>query len=93
MQLWMQKFERDNYHFSPTLHEEVVVLFEADPVVGSGEDGSLVKFEEAAYAALWKQYPIWICPYNASNRPPNIFELLRHSFCTVRMKGRAKQLA
>jgi hypothetical protein len=92
MSLWAQTFRRENYHFKPPLKEVVVVIFEAEPIVGSGEDGSCEKFCDAAWTALFEQYPGWVCPYNQSKPPPNQFEKLRHSFCSPGTEGPFREL-
>lgn len=82
--IYAQHFERFNYNHTKPLEEKVCVIFETDI---PHENETLDEFEVVMWNALWEQYPLWECPYNASKQPPNMFEKWRHGFSSVMMVG------
>lgn len=76
--VWAQRFTRTNHQLTPALTETVWVIFEfKDPTI---TNENINDYEEKAWEELYKQYPLWNCPYNQSNQPPNKLEELRYSF-------------
>lgn len=76
--LYVATFSRSNFHYEPPLTEWVVVIVET-----AIPEEDYEEFDKVVWKALWKQYPMWKCPYHQGNPPPNEFEKLRHSFSSA----------
>jgi hypothetical protein len=90
MPIYAATFTRQNFNFSPPLREEVVVVLKTKIPF---EDETINEFEKALWASLWKQYPVWRCPYHQGKPPPNQFENIRHGFSTPFQEGPIRTLA
>ncbi len=79
-QFYAQAFERKNYYFPSVNSEQVVVIVETKYNPDSDDD--LEKYERDAWAALFKQYPVWNCPFHQGKPPKTRFESLRHGWAS-----------
>lgn len=86
---YAQRFKRFNGNTVAVLEETVVVILETTLSTSDDEIGA---FDRAMWAALWEQYPSWVCPYHQSNPPPNKFEKLRHGWSSVTQVGPVERL-
>ena len=84
MKIYAATFERENWSAHPPIFEKVSVIFEtAIPF----ENETIEAFCTVMWSAMSVQYPIWSCPYNQSNPPPNPLEKWRHGFSTPIQTG------
>jgi hypothetical protein len=79
----LQKFTRTNFNVQDNPEEVVWVVVEIDAELS---DENIEEYDRKAWDALWEQYPIWSCPYNQSNPPPNAKEKLRHGWSSAFME-------
>ena len=61
MTIWRTTFERVNFDYVPALKQTADVVFETD-VPFDNEGDNPVRFERAAWQAMWEQNPHWINP-------------------------------
>ena len=87
--VYAQKFIRGNWNQNVSLREEIFVIFETDLPY---DDKNIVEFEREIWDALWKQYPIWSCPYDQKWPAPNKVERWRHNWSSPTMEGKVIKL-
>lgn len=83
-QHFTQHFTRQNFNMRPPLDEEVCVVFETDIPY---DNDHIEEFDRLVWNELFRQYPIWRCPYHSQNPPPNDLEKWRHGFCSPGTSG------
>jgi hypothetical protein len=86
MPIYAQHFTRMNFRLNPPLQEEVCVVFETD-LPDADEGAELEAMDALIWGHLWKQYPLWACPYHQGNPPPTDLAAWRHGFCSPHMHG------
>ena len=59
MKTYKAKFERINFGYKPSLNQSADVLFQTDIPF---DNEHITEFEEACWAAMWKQNPHWENP-------------------------------
>jgi hypothetical protein len=82
--LYAQHFTRENFDIIPSLKEKVCVIFETDIPF---DDEHINEFKDVIWKELWKQYPLWNCPYHQGRRPPTLLLNWRHGFSSASQEG------
>jgi hypothetical protein len=78
-------FERENFKLCPAVEEKVAVVFRSRTDCPD-EGEPLERFEQRCYRELWRQYPIWKCPYHAGRPPRTVAESYRHGFSSALLR-------
>jgi hypothetical protein len=81
MNYYLIKFDRFFSYVTSKLIEETVWVVLKTTIPWN--DNNIEKWEEAAWNALWEQYPSWACPFNQSKPVKTKFDRLRHCWSSA----------
>jgi len=76
---FLVRFERFQSDY-PARKESVWVVLETKH---DDTDATIEEWEKDAWNALWKQYPIWQCPFNQGNPAKTDFDKLRYKWSSA----------